>query len=480
MNKEFRIWDGDEKRLEKAVKRLNRHAQKMGYGEVKVVSIDKPYETRRTVLSKVDGEVYESSHVVTVRNVVVDLPEQFLNPAAAEWQVLGHVTSVEGEAEVTSGEENFIEVAKAAEGFNWRCQAPNCGHALKNAFVVKAKANGEVKLVGSECLNQYTGADGRAILEAIEFISVLQYKEDGDEGGGGGGRQVLKLIDLEDFLAVALAVARRDGGYAKRWIDNGREDYLGNPVQDENAHCTRNETLAQLIGSDYEQNGKVLKSLYNRNGYSLHEVVVATDADKVAAEVQIEAWKSCYLPVRDGKADEYVSQCKLIAERGWVTEKSAGVAASMVKETPKPPKDYSGSKHLGAEGDRMVFENLTVLSAFQREGDFGITTILKFEDADGNVLTWFASGCPSYQKGDKVTLKATVKKHDEYRGVKQTIINRAEEYDAAAEEAKKAAKKAADKAKRAAKKAQEQAAAVVAAPAPAEALVAAPAGNQSF
>jgi len=463
MNKALRICEGSEKMLEKAIKRLNRHALKMGYSEAKVVSIGSPVEARRLILSKSeDGEVCENSYAVSVRDVVVDLPEQFLNYEKAEWLVLGQVVNAEGQAEVVAEAANMSKIGKVSEGFNWKCQT--CKHSLGKAYVVEHKVDGRMLMVGHECLKQYTGADGQAIIAAIEFLAVLEYK-DGDEGeGGGGGRgsRQYKVIDIEDYLAVCVAVAARDGGYAKRWVEDGDRDKAENPL------CTRNHALAQFVGKCIPKKDnfgidtdEAVMQIWSRSGFKDYPVANPSDADKAKARELVEAWLASEAPMKkvykdcasgrvheyvdgvcvccgraksvvegpDEVPDDYAVQCKFLAERGWVTEKTAGVAASMVKGPRKvePKKDYSGSKHLGSVGGRQVFENLTVLMAIEREGNYGITTILKFADAEDNILTWFASGGRNYQKGDKVTLKATVKKHDDFRGIRQTVITRATE-----------------------------------------------------
>jgi len=427
MKKNFTIWADGEKGLEKAIKRLNRHAQKMGYGSASVVSVGKAYETKRLALFKdADGEVSESSYAAMVKDVEVDIPEQFLNMADAEWKVVGQVVYAEGQAEVVAEPEQMVKVGKFIEGFNWKCQT--CGHSLKKAFVVENKADGRLMVVGVECLKQYTGADGQAIIAAIEFISVIQYKEGGDEGcgGGGGGSQNYKVIDLEDYMAVCVAVAVRDGGYVKRWEER-EHGFYGENANVEVLDCTRNHALAQFIGSIDPQNDKAIR-MYTRSSSQVVPVVIPTDADKSQAEALIKAWQDApVLPKFDGSKDEYAEQCKFLAERGWVTEKTAGIAASMVKG-PRVEKP-NVSQYLGEVGKRQDFMGLKVVAAIEREGQYGITTILKFEDAAGNVLTWFASGCPGYSKDDVVDLKATVKSHDEYKGVKQTVISRAKELE---------------------------------------------------
>jgi hypothetical protein len=140
----------------------------------------------------------------------------------------------------------------------------------------------------------------------------------------------------------------------------------------------------------------------------------------------VKAWQDApVLPKYDGSKDEYAEQCKFLAERGWVTEKTAGIVASMVRG-PRIEKP-NVSQYIGEVGKRQDFMGLKVVAAIERESDYGISTILKFEDAAGNVLTWFASGGKSYKQGDIVNLKATVKAHNEYRDVKQTVITRAKE-----------------------------------------------------
>lgn len=451
------IQEGSERGLEKAINRLNRHAQKMGYAEAKVISMGIPFETKRTVLQKSeDGDVSQSRYAVRVREVVIDLPPQFENYEAAEWNVIGQIIRVEdGKAEIVGEPKQYKLISDLSDGFRWKCG--DCGHGLGRAYVVQNKVDpSRLLMVGQECLKKYTGADGKAVLAAIEFLLVVEYKDGGEEGFGGGSGRRYEVIDLEDFLAVAIAVAEKLGGYTKRW----NVDQYGERT--ENNLCTRNVALQHITAPSY--NGS-------------EPALVVTDAHRAAAEAKVEAWKNCYMPMRPAKRpcsggdfieggvkthydshlfwnpmqgdptevcrwcnqtravcegpdaipDDYVTQCKMIAERGWITEKTAGVAASMVKEPPQPPKDYSGSKHVGEIGKRQVFENLTVLNSIEREGAYGITTILKFEDPDGNILTWFASGSQGYQKGDKVSLKATVKTQDEYKGVKQTVISRAKE-----------------------------------------------------
>ena len=54
--------------------------------------------------------------------------------------------------------------------------------------------------------------------------------------------------------------------------------------------------------------------------------------------------------------------------------------------------------------------------------DFGTTYLYKFADEAGNVFIWYASRPIELQ--ERMTLKATIKAHNERNGVKQTVLTR--------------------------------------------------------
>lgn len=58
------------------------------------------------------------------------------------------------------------------------------------------------------------------------------------------------------------------------------------------------------------------------------------------------------------------------------------------------------------------------------EGEYGVTTLVVFTDADGRRFKWFASGSKEFKVGESVTMKGTVKAHEEYKGAKETVLTR--------------------------------------------------------
>ena len=84
--------------------------------------------------------------------------------------------------------------------------------------------------------------------------------------------------------------------------------------------------------------------------------------------------------------------------------------------------DESPSEHQGAIGERIDRE-LTVIKAITSDGFYGTSTMHIFEDADKNQYIWSTSA-KCLEEGSTYQVRGTVKLHDIYRNIKQTILTR--------------------------------------------------------
>lgn len=66
---------------------------------------------------------------------------------------------------------------------------------------------------------------------------------------------------------------------------------------------------------------------------------------------------------------------------------------------------------------------VTVLDRRICESHFGISYLHKMIDSAGNIFKWFSSN-KQLEVGKTYQMKATVKKHDEFQGVKETLVTR--------------------------------------------------------
>ncbi|MBO7535556.1 MAG: hypothetical protein J6T34_00255 [Bacilli bacterium] len=85
----------------------------------------------------------------------------------------------------------------------------------------------------------------------------------------------------------------------------------------------------------------------------------------------------------------------------------------------------SHSEWLGEVGDKIK-NHLVTLVRYNTCAGFrgGLQNIFTFEDEEGNVLTWFTSTNSDIEVNDKFYLEGTIKKLDEYKGTKQTVMTR--------------------------------------------------------
>jgi len=153
-------------------------------------------------------------------------------------------------------------------------------------------------------------------------------------------------------------------------------------------------------------------------------------AQKVLADNSLTAaWD-----IAEGTVDKWEENTirdivRKLIQYGDISEKQLAFLAKLVAQIPtreaanaaRAAADAS-SQHIGTVGKRETFA-LTIQWVKYFEGAFGATYIHGLKDAAGNVVIYKGSKCLG-EKGAAITVKATVKKHGERDGVKQTIITR--------------------------------------------------------
>ena len=269
-------------------------------------------------------------------------------------------------------------------------------------FVVRHKGSGEVKRIGSSCLKDFTGhgnAESMASLAEWQsnFVSLVEAEEgypDDDEGGGGGR---FAYIDLPEFLA-AVAMCIRSGG----WVPASGGDDGGMSTKD---------AAMSVISPGW------------KGPFPTEE-----DREKAGAAV---AWAEA-IPIESTIGNTFLNNCRVMAVGGAFRYRNAGIAAAIMRayqrelDAKKAAEITGESTWQGKEGERSTFNGLFVDKVIASEGQYGYTYIHKMRDPAGNVFSWF---CSSYsaklEEGKTYNVTASVKKHDDYKGVKQTVITRA-------------------------------------------------------
>lgn len=274
-------------------------------------------------------------------------------------------------------------------------------------YVVRNQESGETLQVGSGCLKDFTGQ--------YTTIAFPELSADDDEREGGFfGDRAEREYDPATILAVAWACVKLEG-YKPR---------------DSYGSSTRDDVFTALYPS---------KSRHDRE----FAATIAPLADE-AAERAAELLAFILSDEFGGKEPrDYHLNMKAVAAGKFVSRRNIGLLASAPQAWAKHQERtlirereasiYKNSQWFGtapdkAKGIKASRHDLTVTVKVIRyiDGEFGTTTLYTLVTEDGNVAKWFSSGTDKL--GDKVgaryVIRGSVKKHDEWEGMKSTHLTR--------------------------------------------------------
>jgi hypothetical protein len=319
------------------------------------------------------------------------------------------------------GEEANLDAYKASD-------ATACEHCRVSrhriATFVLVNDDGRVTQVGRDCLVDFLGGQDPANLVAcasfiLEWGAAVEDAREFDPNRTGGDRGVETL----SFLA-ATAACVRVLGWTSRTV-----------AEEKNRTATVNEVWSVLF-PPLQRSTETQKFL---------DSVKPTEADKADASATL-AWARAIDPVHE--VNEYLNNLGRACRSEFVTSKHGGLVASAVASWKRAvgraeelKRLASTSTFVGEVGKRLKWTKkaegltLTLLGAQTWESDWGTTHFYKFADAAGNLLVWFASSTAYEPTPDGVhrdeikvgsthKVDASVKRHEERNGVKQTTLTR--------------------------------------------------------
>lgn len=373
-------------------KRLDRIAAKAArYSVPFVYSIgdEHPETVRVYEIDHVNGVQYETArHTVAAVTVEVEC-EDFIR--ANGWTV---------RAKVEHGDKGNIVTAlgnKPAEPAWFKAPA-HCDHCKTNRFrkvtYFVEHETGEVRQVGRACLHEYTGINPATAAMWAEVKDIL---------GDGLDRMAgeWSACTYEEMYPVTLILAHaydeiKAHGYRKtdeprNTRDEVKERVLNGSKPSSEAMENAEKVSAWLIGLDQVTGDRWIGDL-ERNGSML-----ALSGYAKAKHFG----RLVYMPIAYERYLEHKAR-DAQREAAWQAE--------------------TVSQHVGEVGQRITLTAATAKLLTSWEGAYGTTYLYKFTDAQGNVYIWYASR--GIETRDGMTLKGTVKDHNERDGVKQTVLTR--------------------------------------------------------
>ena len=298
-----------------------------------------------------------------------------------------------------------------------------CGYdrERKDTFVVQ-DTSGAVKQVGRNCLADFLGMSHyspEALLALVTFlrdpIGSFGDPDDADFEHDGFRRGRI-TIDVTEVVMISGACIDENG-----WVSRGRAQAAYGAVR-----ATAGDVSEFLFPPKNPPPWLVEARARLRGRF--------TTALKAEAEAAIE-WAKAY----EGH-DDYPLNLKVCASREVVGYDKFGLVVSLIasyrreqEQLRERERKSRSSAYIGTVGKREVF-TLTLVRHSAHETAYGTSHRCEFETG-GATVVWWASNDPTYGEtgwrvGEQRTVKATPKKHEEFRGVLTTVVTRVAEVKA--------------------------------------------------
>lgn len=285
-----------------------------------------------------------------------------------------------------------------------RCQFCGKSRRRERVYTLHHDTDGN-KQVGKSCLEAFLGVKPKG-LWALDWTLDEKEFEDTDDARGwsSAGSDV---FDSEDLLAAAASTTRN----GELFVPKSRASF-------------EHPATADALIDHWD---------------AAHDAI--SDEGRQFARDTLT-----WLRTND-EAGDYIGNLKaslipLNGDQKWVARKHVGIAASAIsayrrhldREAEQAAKEKARQQYqpgyVAPVGEKIAGVGATVVRVSYSTTDIGYgreapKTILSMITDDGHQVTWFASGTKTFTAGQKVTVAGTVKNHDEYQGIDQTIITRA-------------------------------------------------------
>lgn len=348
---------------------------------------------------------------VNVTDIEIDVHFKFNG-----WTSLGAVTRKDGIVQCFFKDANLIKQYKDTDFHCDHCKR----HAHRNSVVILEHENGERKIVGTSCVEEFTCGLNGNLIALFNDLDTFLAKKDAELG-------ILLQGESLDDMPISVFCERN-----------------GVPMYDVEEVVACASRLIRINGyensSSDEATWKFISSIYNKKS-------VAEDKDAHEEAKRAIAWISNMIE-EEYTASSYLFNLHQIINAGQCSMRHFGLLVSIIPSYQK--SEYKRimaekkankpvSNHYGNIGDKFSL-NLTYTKSITYESQFGIGFFHFFTDDNGNVFKWSTSNplrfelkypdanmcseCYTIEQGAVVKVSGRIKDHDEYQNEKQTVITR--------------------------------------------------------
>ena len=318
----------------------------------------------------------------------------------------------------------------------YRTALPRCNHCNTlrrriDTYLLFHSETNTWKQVGSNCIQDFLGS-----VEAEVMARQAEYLWEALEAAGGGedfddGCNVKPYYSVANILGLTILCIEKFG-----WMSRSKaKDSVTGQI-----------ATAEIVGRNLWDKPEYLK---------LSGFLLEGKADEQMVQKILE-WAQNISDTTVEKND-YLYNIRIIARVSSIEKRLLGYACSIVSayqreiqrqvEQENLAKLGKLSNFVGQVGDKLTDLNITVLSMRDFDSDFGKSTLVTMVADNGNRFKWWTSTggldikdgdtYSRVQVGQKVCIKGTVKKHETYQDIKETVLTRCSQYIAKPAKVKK-------------------------------------------
>lgn len=375
------------------IEKLNRKIEKMGFKEAYLSAdpigwhADEKVEEKTGMIRKI-YEVYVSAE----------------NVKMGDYTFIARLSHDKSSGTIIRSAPGMMVPNEYQQAIHTNCDHCHTKRYRTETFVLRNDETGVYVQVGRSCLRDFLGHDIEKLVRLAQYISNLSDLKEGLRGSFVP--QNHNYINLKDYLAFVVRELNENA-----WVARSKADGFNIATAD---------------------------SAWNRMMDSHQMMYKNQEHRPIKEEMEIAENVITYWEAIAAKANknDYENNCVVIAQEGAINFRDGGYAASMVNAFYRAEKeaqqandseDYADSQHIGDVKDRMDFE-ARVLFTKDFESFYGWTSITKMVTPDGNIITMFGGNFNKHpQISDVLKFRGTVKSHGEYKGIKETVLNRVKE-----------------------------------------------------
>lgn len=410
----YAIWEGHMDALKKKVQRIEKKCEKYGCDfhfeevgeEYREVTLPKSMQT-------------EKDETVACRFVIVEVEGVAI---INDWELVAYTEHTE-KGNIFAKVNTEVEIPTRYRASDCFCEHCKTHRARKNTCIVRNIKTDEFKQVGNTCLKEFTqGLDASIVTMFASFKDAFEEAQEAPIGGCGWRD---KYLDKETMLRYT-AETIRHFGYAKsdsrRSTKERMLDYYNADRNDFGAYATA-EFIKQIKGEMAE---------VGFNAESEEAKQMTKDALAWIAEQE--------------ESNDYMHNLKTVCSLEYVGYSNLGVLVSLFptydrelereaqrklreEERARELEQGKNSEFIGEVGKKVTANVVSCkvvtswTNSYGYNGYYETTTYMyKFVTEDGNILIWKTSKCFDEESVKEIT--GTVKEHNEFREVKQTVLTR--------------------------------------------------------